>query len=329
MQKLVTGAPTIMSTWQDKQGRRHVGVMVGGKRLHRILPATASAGDAKQLDADLRSTLTALANATPAAVESDPLLTSIMPLYMAHADNLRWPEPAKLCARRIAPWLEGFRASQARTAAANIVRDMRKDYQAATINRSLAALKKALSLAFDDGLTAVNWGASVKSLPTHNKREMFLTVEQVSRLASAGSAAVEAAVWIALLTGCRRGEILKMRQEDIGHDTITIHSGNTKTLRTRVVPIVPALRPWLKAIPLPYKDYEGLKTSFQRARIKAEMPWVNFHDLRHSCASILMANGADIYTVSKILGHSTITTTQRYAHLEVSQQRAALKRAFG
>ena len=80
---------------------------------------------------------------------------------------------------------------------------------------------------------------------------------------------------------------------------------------------------------LPCKDYEGLKSSYQRARIQAEMPWVNFHDLRHSCASIPMAKGADLYTVSKILGHSTITTTQRYAHLKVSQQRAALKKAFG
>ena len=118
-------------------------------------------------------------------------------------------------------------------------------------------------------------------------------------------------------------------QEDIGRDTITIHSGNTKTRRTRVIPIAPGLRQWLKHVPLPYKDYEGLKSSYQRARIKAEMPWVNFHDLRHSCASILMAKGADLYTVSKILGHSTITTTQRYAHLKVSQQRDALKRAFG
>lgn len=213
--------------------------------------------------------------------------------------------------------------------AANIIRDMRPQYEAATINRSLAALKKGLSLAFDAGMTTTNYGLAVNSLPTHNKREIFLTVEQVSRLASSGSEAVEAAVWIALLTGCRRGEILKMRQEDIGRDTITIHSGNTKTRRTRVIPIAPGLRQWLKHVPLPYKDYEGLKSSYQRARIKAEMPWVNFHDLRHSCASILMVKCADLYTVSKILGHSTITTTQRYAHLEVSQQREALKRAFG
>lgn len=50
-----------------------------------------------------------------------------------------------------------------------------------------------------------------------------------------------------------------MRQEDIGRDTITIHSGNTKTRRTRVIPIAPGLRQWLKHVPLPYKDYEGHK----------------------------------------------------------------------
>ena len=144
--------------------------------------------------------------------------------------------------------------------AANIIRDMRPQYEAATINRSLAALKKGLSLAFDAGLTTINHGQAVKSLPTDNKREIFLTVEQVSHLASSGSEAVEAAVWIALLTGCRRGEILKMRQEVIGRDTITIHSGNTKTRRTRVIPIAPGLRQWLKHVPLPYKDYEGLKS---------------------------------------------------------------------
>lgn len=314
-----------MSIWTDAEGRRHVGIMVGGKRIHRILPDGASAGDAKQLEADLRGALAKSHGANRAPqLPGDPKLTEVMPLYIAHADHLRWPEPAKLCARRIAPWLTDYRASQAREAAAHIVRDMRKSYAAATINRSLATLKKGLALAWERGLTPINYGAAVKSLPTHNKREMFLSVEQVSHLAECGSEGVRAAVWIALLTGCRRGEILKMRPEDIGPDTITIHSGNTKTLRTRVIPIVPALRPWLAAIPLQYKDYEGLKSSFQRARIKAEMPWVNFHDLRHSCASILMATGADLYTVSKILGHSTITTTQRYAHLEVSQQRDAL-----
>ena len=312
-----------MSTWIDKAGRRHAGIMVGGKRIHRKLPVGATAGDAKRTEADLRNAVGAQHDAP-----GDPLLTDIMSLYMTHADTLRWPETSKLCAQRIAPWLEGYRASEARTVAATIIRDMRKAYAPATINRSLAALKKALSLAWERNLVPANFGAGVKSLPPNNKREMFLTMDQVSHLADCCPEAARAAVWIALLTGARRGEILKLRPEDIGPSTITIHAGNTKTLRTRVVPIVKALRPWLTAIPIQYKDYEGLKTAFQRARIKAEMPWVNFHDLRHSCASILIASGATLYEVSTILGHSTTTTTQRYAHLEVSQQAKAMNRAF-
>lgn len=51
---------------------------------------------------------------------------------------------------------------------------------------------------------------------------------------------------------------------------------------------------------------------------------VNFQDLRHSCASIMLGLGVDLYTISKILGHSNVQTTQRYAHLQVDAQRVAL-----
>lgn len=229
---------------------------------------------------------------------------------------------------RIQPWLTGYRASQAREVAARIIRDMRPHYAPATINRSLAALKKALSIAWELGYTSVNHGAAVKSLPPNNKREVFLTPAQVRKLAEHCVEPVQAAIWIALYTGARRGEILAMRPEDIGRDTLTIHARNTKTLRSRVIPIVKPLRPWLEYLPLPYKDYEGLKSGFQRGRKAAGMPGVRFHDLRHSTASILLAAGADLYTVSKILGHASIATTQRYSHLQVKQQRAALVKAF-
>lgn len=312
-----------MSTWIDKEGRRHAGVMVAGRRLHRILPEGATAGDAKQLESDLRQQLKA-----PKAQAGDPLLVEVMPLYLDHAKTTRWPKQAAHCAMRIEPWLTGFRASQAREVAAKIIRDMRPHYKPATINRSLAALKKALSIAWDLGQTAVNHGTAVKFLPPNNKREVFLSPAQVQKLAEHCPEAVQAAIWIALYTGARRGEILAMRPEDVARNTLTIHARNTKTLRTRVIPIVKPLRPWLKHLPLPYKDYEGLKTGFQRGRKAAGMEHVNFHDLRHSCASILIAAGADLYTVSKILGHAAVTTTQRYAHLQVKQQRQALVKAF-
>lgn len=312
-----------MSIWTDKQGRRHVGLMVDGRRVHRILPAGSSASDAKQLESDLRKQLTAT---KPLA--GDPLLETIMPLYLEHAKTTRWPKQAEHCAKRIQPWLTGYRASQAREVGAKIIRDMKPVYAPATINRSLAALKKALSIAWELGHTEVNHGAAIKSLPPNNKREVFLTPAQVEKLAEHCPIGVQAAIWIALYTGARRGEILAMKPADIGKNELTIHAQNTKTLRSRVIPIVKPLRPWLKHLPLPYKDYEGLKSGFQRGRAAAGMEHVNFHDLRHSCASILVASGADLYTVSKILGHSSITTTQRYSHMQVKQQRLALAKAF-
>ncbi len=67
-------------------------------------------------------------------------------------------------------------------------------------------------------------------------------------------------MWISRYTGCRRSEILKIRPEDIGSDSMTIRCGNTKTLKTRTIPIVAPLRPWLAYVPLAISD-EGLKSN--------------------------------------------------------------------
>ena len=50
-------------------------------------------------------------------------------------------------------------------------------------------------------------------------------------------------------------------------------------------------------------------------RTAAGLPDLRLHDLRHSYASTLVNNGVSIYDVQKLLGHNSIKTTQRYAHL--------------
>jgi integrase len=59
------------------------------------------------------------------------------------------------------------------------------------------------------------------------------------------------------------------------------------------------------------------RTDFKPALVRARLPKaVRFHDLRHTCASLLIANGAHPKAVSEVLGHSTIAITMnRYAHL--------------
>lgn len=249
-------------------------------------------------------------------------------MYFQHADSLRSPVTAKHHASRIADWVVKYRASETKQAVQHMVNDLLKEYTPGTINRSLGALSKGLSLAWHAGRTPIDYSGLVKRLPENNKRTTYLSVEEVRKIADKASENVRAAIWIALYTGCRRGEVCKIKAADIGADTIKLQAGNTKTLKYREVPIVDALRPWLPYLPLPI-EFEGLKTGFHRARVAAGMEHVNFHDLRHSCATILIASGADLYTVSKILGHASVTTTQRYAHVETSQQKAALKKAFG
>jgi len=322
-----------MSIWEDKQGRKHVGIMVGGQRIHRVLPQGATAGDAKLLEAELRGAV----HKSPKQVQipGDPPMTAIMAIFTDHAKSLRGTAHAEQAAQRIGPWAEKYKASQAREFAAHVIKDMRakiKDektgkmkqaYADATINRSLATAKKGLSLAWEQGLTPHNYGPFIKTLQLNNAREVFLSVDQVKKIADHCSEQAQAAIWAALLTGARRGELFKLRSEFIGEDSITFVSKTTKTMRTRVIPIVPALRPWLKHFPLTI-TIDGIKSAWRRARVAADMEHVNFHDLRHSCASIMLGLGVDLYTIGKILGHSNTQTTQRYAHLQIEQQRVAL-----
>lgn len=244
--------------------------------------------------------------------------------YVVDAKHLRSPKTATHHAQRIGRWCEQYRASEARRCAAHIVADMRGHYAAATINRSLGAMKRALRVAWERGQCAEDWSGHIQRLPEHNARDTYLSVEQVAAIAQHASEATRAAIWIALLTGCRRGEVLSIKPEDIGHDTITIKAGNTKTQRTRTVPIIPALRPWLAYVPLAL-NAEGLKSGFRRAREAAGMPHVHYHDLRHSCATILLSLDVPLDVVRDVLGHSTIRMTERYAHALVHRQRQALE----
>lgn len=241
-----------------------------------------------------------------------------------HTPHLRSPATARYHALRIGRWLDGQRCSQARQVAATITADLRGHYASATINRSLGALKRALRLAWEHGLTPVDHSAEVKRLPEHNARTTTLSMEQVRTLASHASPAVAAAIWIALFTGCRRGEIIALQRADIGRSELTIQAGNTKTLRTRTVPIIAPLRPWLAHVPLAI-NAEGVKSGFRRAREAAGMPEVTFHDLRRSTGTLLIQAGVPLHQVSQLLGHTSTAVTERvYAHLASDQLRRSM-----
>ena len=167
------------------------------------------------------------------------------------------------------------------------------------------------------------------------KRERFLTEEEFRRLgrllseaaAEGGvSARAAAAIRLLMLTGCRRNEILTLRWEDVDLDAGELHLRYAKT-GPRAVPLSPAAAKILADLPrvagspwvFPGKKagdhLSSIDARWYRLRARAGLEDIRLHDLRHSFASRALALGESLPMISKLLGHSQVETTARYAHL--------------
>jgi integrase len=140
---------------------------------------------------------------------------------------------------------------------------------------------------------------------------------------------------LGLYTGLRRGEIQALRWEDINERAglITIKRSycrvskkfkeETKSKKIRYVPICSALEGFLRRLQqmsdselvTPFFNSDCFRKEFIRMCHEAKVPVIRFHDLRHTFASNFLMGGGNIYDLQKILGHSTIQVTERYAHL--------------
>lgn len=130
-----------------------------------------------------------------------------------------------------------------------------------------------------------------------------------------------------LLTGARRGEVLHAKWEDFDTKTMTWRIPISKSGKARHVPMsagvinildtIPRIKdcPYVFANPKTQKPFKQPFQAWDTARKKAGLSDVRMHDLRHSFASFLVNAGKDLYVVQKILGHTQVKTTQRYAHL--------------
>ena len=77
------------------------------------------------------------------------------------------------------------------------------------------------------------------------------------------------------------------------------------------------------------KPYVDIKRAFRTACIRAGINDFHFHDLRHDFASRLIRNGVDLNTVKELMGHASITTTQRYLHSQAKEKRQAVEGLAG
>jgi integrase len=202
---------------------------------------------------------------------------------------------------------------------------MRKaEVSPATVNLELACLKTLFNKAVEWGRTENNPAAKIKKFKLNNAREKILNGEEARRLIDFAPPALRPILIIALKTGMRRGEILALTWPAVNFIKSFILIENSKSGKSRKVPMSPAVREVLKALPR-IADFifynpetkthiKSVTTAFETARGKADLPGLRFHDLRHTFSTWYIENDGDIVALSKILGHASIQMTLRYCN---------------
>jgi integrase len=199
-----------------------------------------------------------------------------------------------------------------------------------TVSRNTAAtyfsiFKAGLKQAFIDGYLTVDLSAKIKGIQEQETRREFLTVEELNTLAATPCEqdTMKRAALFSALTGLRHCDIQKMQWKEIQIDgeQARLNFTQQKTKGVEYMPISPQAlelcgelrKPEqlvFEDLPDPSWISRPLKKWLETAGITKK---ITFHCFRHTFATLQLSNGTDIYTVSKMLGHTNVKTTQIYA----------------
>lgn len=189
-------------------------------------------------------------------------------------------------------------------------------------------LKAALKQAYKDGYLQTDLNAKIEPIKQAETRRNFLTIEELNSLVKTecNNPLLKSAALFSALTGLRFADIKKLvwgEIEFVANDGYVIRFTQQKTKRVEDLQISEQAysllgerkEPTDKVFPgLTYSAYEN-KHLFQWIGAAGITKDITFHCFRHTFATLQLSKGTDIYTVSKMLGHRDLKTTQIYAKI--------------
>ncbi|OOY03234.1 site-specific integrase [Thioclava sp. F28-4] len=220
----------------------------------------------------------------------------------------------------------------------------RSEVSNATVNRTFASLARALRhMENKHGAAVPNLNFSATRLPEPKERVRELTIAEQKRLFEHLRRDLHPLVQFALMTGARQGSICQLRWRDIDVDTgrmkFKMKTDTGTSAKSMNFPMSREIKAMLATLEksddpdhAPYvftfrvhnrkraARRRILQNStafehFRKAVNAADIEDFHFHDLRHTFATRMLRQTQNIKLVSRLLGHSEITTTSRYAHV--------------
>jgi integrase len=200
----------------------------------------------------------------------------------------------------------------------------RKVIAASTVNRDLNVLKAMLAQAVTWKLRDTNPAAGVKSFKVPQGRVRCLMPDELAHVLTAARADLAAprlvpAITLAVHTGLRQGNLLRLRWTDLAPDHTRLHPAHDKR-RAAHIPLNADVRATLAALPRagatvldwPWGEptsHTTLYAAFRRTCAAAGIIDFRWHDLPHTFASYLVMAGVELRTVQELLGHKDPTMT--------------------
>lgn len=237
-------------------------------------------------------------------------------------------------------WIKGFKDYLENDAKAweHDVRERRKD---APLSRNskmcyFNKLRACINSAYNEGIISVNPLRGIAGFKAEDATRMYLTVDEVRQLAATECKlpAVKAAFLFSCLTGLRRSDIERLTWSQVHRqgDFTRIIFQQKKTGGLEYLDITAQARnlmgtegapgdPVFPDIHTPFYTNSVIKEWVARAGINKT---ITFHCARHTFATMMLDLGTDLYTVSKLLGHRKLTTTQIYARVLDKNKQAAV-----